>query len=216
MVGRNGSGKSTLVKLALGLYAPTRGRVLLDGLDLRDWERSALTRRFSVLFQDFVRYQLLVSDNIAFGDLEHAKNEREWAPAARRALVAELIAGLPQAYGTQLGHWFEGGHELSLGEWQRVALARVFVRQGADILVLDEPTASLDPESERAILSHLRGWVGSRTALLISHRASTIRFADEILVLDRGTCVARGTHQDLLQVSEVYADLFGKPPETEA
>jgi ATP-binding cassette subfamily B protein len=210
IAGRNGAGKSTFVKLALGLYAPTRGRVLLDGRDLRDWDREVLSQRFSVLFQDFVRYQLQVSDNVGFGDVERVGDEAAWANAARRALVDDLIRGLPQGYQTQLGHWFEAGHELSLGEWQKVALARVFMRERADILILDEPSASLDAQAEANLFAQFLEFSQRRSAILISHRLSTVRAADEILMLDHGRCVERGPHDQLLATPGPYAELFRK------
>lgn len=208
IVGRNGAGKSTFVKLALGLYKPSRGRVLLDGRALCEWAPHALSARFSVLFQDFVRYQLPIEDNIGFGDLEHAGDVDRYSRAAARAQVRDLIESLPEKYKTQLGHWFEGGHELSVGEWQKIALARAFVREQADILVLDEPSASLDGTTERRVLEHFRDGPSGRSALLISHRASTLRFADSILMLDGGRPALRGRHEDLILASPFYAALF--------
>ena len=208
IVGRNGAGKSTFVKLALGLYVPTRGRVSLDGRDLRDWDRAALSRRFSVLFQDFVRYQLPVADNIGFGDLARASDEGAAERAAKRAGVHELIEQLPQAYRTQLGHWFESGHELSLGEWQKLALARLFMHHSADIWVLDEPSANLDAQTEAELFSNFDQLVGDRSAILISHRLSILRTADQILMFERGRCVECGRHEELLEQSGRYAELF--------
>ena len=208
LVGRNGAGKSTFVKIALGLYTPTRGRVLLDGLDLREWDRSALSRRFSVLFQDFVHYQLQAGENIGLGDVPRASDEAAWTRAAERALVHDLLCALPEGYRTQLGHWFEAGHELSLGEWQKVALARFFMPEDADILVLDEPTSSLDAEAEDAVLTHFQQHATGRSAILISHRLSTVRMASEILVFDAGRCVERGSHSELLEKRGAYAELF--------
>jgi len=210
LVGRNGTGKSTIVKLALGLYRPTRGRVLLDGRELAEWDGSALATRFSVLFQDFVRYQLPVCDNIGFGDIEHLSDEARWARAAASAEVHELISTLPDGYRTQLGHWFETGHELSVGEWQKIALARTFMREQADILVLDEPSASLDATAEERILSQFHAASSSHSALMVTHRASTLRFADEVLMLEGGRITRRGRHDALLQASPSYAELFAQ------
>ena len=210
LAGRNGAGKSTFVKLAVGLYTPTRGRVLLDGRDLRDWDRHALAKRFSVLFQDFVRYQLLLSDNIGFGDVERMADETAWAAAAKRAGLQALIEHLPRGYGTRLGHWFESGHELSLGEWQKLALARTFMREGADILVLDEPSSSLDARTEAEAFGELLAFLKNRSAIVISHRLSALRAADEILMLENGRCVERGRHDELLANDGPYAALFAK------
>jgi len=208
LAGRNGAGKSTLVKLALGLYTPTSGRILLDGRDLRQWDRAALNGRFSVLFQDFVRYQMSAAENIGFGELTRLADAEAQELAAERARVAERIHSLPQSYQTQLGHWFEGGHELSTGEWQKVALARVFMRESADILVLDEPSASLDARTEAQIFDKFLEFAEGRSAILISHRIAALRGADEILVLDAGRCIERGNHQQLLENSGLYAELF--------
>jgi len=208
VAGRNGAGKSTFVKLALGLYEPTSGRVLLDGRDLRDWEKEALRQRFSVLFQDFVRYQLPAMDNIAFGDLAHQGDPTRVAQAARQASIHDVIRALPQGYETQLGHWFEGGHELSLGEWQKIALARVFMRREADIVVLDEPTANLDARAETELFEQFCSFGGQRSAILISHRLAALRAADMILMLDQGCCVERGNHDALIAAAGAYAKLF--------
>jgi ATP-binding cassette, subfamily B, bacterial len=210
IAGRNGAGKSTFAKLALGLYVPTRGRVLLDGRDLRNWQREALSRRFSALFQDFVRYQFQASDNVGFGDLEHLDDDASVTRAAQRALVHELIQALPRGYQTQLGHWFGGGHELSLGEWQKIALARVFMREQADILVLDEPSASLDAQAESDVFAKFLEFSRARSAILISHRLSTLRSADTILMFEHGRCVERGHHDQLLASAGAYAQLFLK------
>lgn len=208
VVGRNGAGKSTFIKLALGLYAPTQGRVLLDGRDLLEWDTAALGRRFSVLFQDFVHYQLRVADNVGFGDIERLENEAAWTRSTRLAGAGEFVENLPQRYQTQLGNWFELGHELSIGEWQKLALARLFMRETADIWVLDEPSASLDARAEAELLSQFLELTRNRSAILISHRLSTVRAADQILVLDHGRCVERGRHEELLARSGQYAELF--------
>jgi ATP-binding cassette subfamily B protein len=208
IAGRNGAGKSTLIKLALGLYAPSRGRVLLDGRDLREWNRAALARRFGVLFQDFARYQLSVRDNIGFGAVENLGDAASSERAARLAGVHELIERLPQGYRTQLGHWFEGGHELSVGEWQKVALARALMRGSADIVVMDEPSASLDAAAEEELTGRLWEFSKNKSVLLISHRLATVRGVDQILMLDAGRCVEQGRHEELLAKSGPYAALF--------
>jgi ATP-binding cassette subfamily B protein len=208
IVGENGSGKTTLIKLLCGLYLPTKGRITLDGLDLREWDGRALRRRVGVIFQDFVRYQLTVGENIGAGD-EHAYDDRgRWDDAAERALAKPVIDTLPERYDTRLGRWFKGGRELSLGQWQKVALARSFVRKDADVLVLDEPTASMDAEAEVQVFERFREHTEKRIAIVISHRFSTVRMADEIVVLDHGAIRERGTHEQLLAAGGRYATLF--------
>ncbi|MGD8828271.1 MAG: ABC transporter ATP-binding protein, partial [Gammaproteobacteria bacterium] len=154
LVGQNGSGKTTLIKLLARLYEPTEGRILLDGLDLRDWDEKVLRRRIGVIFQDFVRYQMLVGENIGAGDVDRFSDEPGWREAAARGLADDFIETLPRGYETQLGRWFQGGRELSGGQWQKVAVARAFMRRGADILVLDEPTAAMDAEAEARVFEH--------------------------------------------------------------
>ncbi|MBN2191443.1 MAG: ABC transporter ATP-binding protein [Polyangiaceae bacterium] len=208
LVGRNGSGKTTLVKLLTRLYAPSEGRVLLDGLDLAEWDETALRRRIGVIFQDFVRYQLTAGENVGVGDVRALDDEARWREAAERALVHDDIMALPLGYRTQLGKWFAGGQELSLGEWQKIALSRAFVRRDADVLILDEPTASLDAEAEAQIFSRFRDLIGSRIGIVISHRFSTVRVADQIAVLDGGRVVELGTHDSLVARGGRYAMLF--------
>jgi ATP-binding cassette, subfamily B, bacterial len=192
IVGENGSGKTTLIKLLTRLYEPTGGRILLDGRDLREWDSLTLLHRIGVIFQDFVRYQLTVGENIGAGD-DRAYDDRErWADAAERGLAKPVIETLPVKYDTQLGRWFKNGRELSLGQWQKVALARSFMRKDADVLVLDEPTASMDAEAEVLIFERFREVTDDKIAIVISHRFSTVRMADQIIVLDRGEIVAKG------------------------
>jgi ABC-type multidrug transport system fused ATPase/permease subunit len=208
IVGENGSGKTTLIKLLTRLYEPTGGRVLLDGRDLREWSPSALHHRIGVIFQDFVRYQLTVGENIGAGD-DHAYEDRgRWDDAADRGLAKPFIVDMPAQYDTQLGRWFRSGRELSLGQWQKVALARSFMRREADILVLDEPTASMDAEAEVRIFERFRALTEDKIAIVISHRFSTVRMADQIIVLDRGKVVERGTHDELVVLGGRYATLF--------
>jgi ATP-binding cassette subfamily B protein len=208
IVGENGSGKTTLIKLLCGLYLPTKGRITLDGLDLREWDGRALRRRVGVIFQDFVRYQLTVGENIGAGDEQAYDDRGRWDDAAERALAKPVIDTLPDRYDTRLGRWFKGGRELSLGQWQKVALARSFVRKDADVLVLDEPTASMDAEAEVQVFERFREHTEKRIAIVISHRFSTVRMADEIVVLDRGAIRERGTHEQLLAAGGRYATLF--------
>ncbi len=208
IVGENGSGKTTLIKLLAGLYVPTSGRVLVDGLPLGDWDPSTLRRRIGVIFQDFVRYQLTVGENIGAGDDRAYDDRARWAEAAEKGLAAPVIAELPTGYDTQLGKWFREGRELSLGQWQKVALARAFMRKDADILVLDEPTASMDAAAEVAIFDRFRERTKDQIAIVISHRFSTVRMADRIVVLDGGRVIESGSHAELLAEGGRYATLF--------
>ena len=208
LVGHNGSGKTTLIKLLSRLYKPTGGRITLDGLDLEEWDENALRRRIGVIFQDFVRYQLKVGENIGAGDAPRIDDEDGWSEAARKGMAAPFIDGFGDGYQTQLGRWFKNGRELSLGQWQKVALSRAFMRRDADILVLDEPTAAMDAEAEAEIFHRLSELTDQQMAILISHRFSTVRMADDIVVLDAGRIVERGDHAALMANAGVYAHLF--------
>jgi ATP-binding cassette subfamily B protein len=208
LVGENGSGKTTLIKLLTRLYRPTYGRVLLDGRDLQEWDQDVLRRRIGVIFQDFVRYQLMVGENIGAGDVREFENEERWKNAARQGKAAPFIEDMPAGYQTQLGKWFKDGRELSGGQWQKIALSRAFMREDADILVLDEPTAAMDAAAEAEVFEHFRSLMGHKIAIVISHRFSTVRMADEILVLDQGHIVERGSHDALMQHDGVYSKLF--------
>jgi ATP-binding cassette subfamily B protein len=208
IVGENGSGKTTLIKLLTRLYEPTTGRVLLDGLDLREWDPVTLHRRVGVIFQDFVRYQLKVGENIGAGDDRAYDDRGRWDDAAERGLAKPFIETMPDQFDTQLGKWFKNGRELSLGQWQKVALARSFMRTDADILVLDEPTASMDAEAEVKIFERFRELTDDRIAIVISHRFSTVRMADQIIVLDHGKVIESGTHDSLVAEQGRYAKLF--------
>jgi len=208
LVGENGSGKTTLIKLLTRLYAPGAGRITLDGLALAGWSPAALRRRVAVIFQDFARYQLKVGENIGVGDVEHFEDEARWREAATLATAAPFVDELPERYQTQLGKWFKDGRELSGGQWQKIALARAFIREGADILVLDEPTAAMDARAEARIFEQFRELAQDRMVILISHRFSTVRMADEILVIQGGRILERGNHETLMQIDGHYANLF--------
>jgi ATP-binding cassette subfamily B protein len=208
LVGENGAGKTTFIKLLAGLYRPTEGRVRLDGRDLKDWGDEELRRRIGVIFQDFNQYQLLVKENVAFGSVDHLGDELRVKRAVDQGGARELVSGLPDGLETQLGRWFKGGAELSGGQWQKVALARAFMREEADILILDEPTAALDAEAEHAVFERFRQLTAGRTAILISHRFPTVRMADRILVLEGGRVIEDGTHAGLLAAGARYATLF--------
>ncbi|MEH1801038.1 MAG: ABC transporter ATP-binding protein [Nostoc sp.] len=208
IVGENGSGKTTLIKLLTRLYTPDSGRIFLDGLDLQEWDVDVLRRRIGVIFQNFVRYQFTVGENIGVGDVEHLENKTLWQTAAEKGMAQSFIDQLPQSFQTQLGRWFKGGQELSGGQWQKIALSRAFMRSQADILVLDEPTSAIDAQAEFEIFNHFRAITQNQMVLLISHRFSTVRMADKILVIENGEVIEEGTHEELLQLGGRYAKLF--------
>lgn len=208
LVGENGSGKTTIIKLLTRLYSPSKGTITLDGLDLQEWQEEALRNRLGVIFQDFVRYQFTVGENIGVGEEGSFDNEEKWRAAAEEGMAAPFIEDLPEKYQTQLGRWFKGGRELSLGQWQKIALSRAFIRKDADILVLDEPTASMDAAAEAQIFEQFREITKDQMAIVISHRFSTVRMADEILVLDHGQIIEQGDHDTLIERGERYAHLF--------
>ena len=208
LVGENGSGTTTLIKLLTRLYQPDSGRILLDGLDLAAWDPGTLRRRVGVIFQDFARYQLKVGENIGAGDVAHFEDEARWREAAQLGMAAPFIEELPAGYSTQLGKWFKDGRELSGGQWQKIALSRAFMREGADILVLDEPTAAMDARAEAQIFEQFQELARQRMVILISHRFSTVRMADQILVIESGRILERGSHEALMQLGGHYAGLF--------
>lgn len=208
LVGHNGAGKTTFIKLLSRLYEPTEGRILLDGRDLRSWDREELRRRIGVVFQDFNQYQLKVRENVGLGSVDHREDEARITRAIELGGAREVVAGLSSGLETQLGKWFKDGTELSGGQWQKVALARAFMREEADILVLDEPTAALDAEAEHAVFERFRKLSRERTTILISHRFPTVRMADRIIVLEGGEVQEEGTHDDLVAAGGRYAHLF--------
>jgi len=208
IVGENGSGKTTLIKLLTRLYTPDSGQILLDGLDLQEWDIEFLRRRIGVIFQNFVHYQFSVGENVGVGDVNHLEDKPRWERAAEKGMARTFIEHLPAGFNTQLGRWFKGGQELSGGQWQKIALSRAFMRTGADILVLDEPTAAMDAEAEVQIFNHFRTATQNQMVLLISHRFSTVRMADQIVVLQAGEVLEQGTHEELLQAGGRYARLF--------
>jgi len=208
LVGENGSGKTTLIKLLTRLYDPTEGQILLDGLDLQEWDVEALRQRVGVIFQDFGRYQFSVGENIGAGDVRYIDDVRRWQEAAATGMAAPFIEDMRDGYKTQLGRWFKGGRELSGGQWQKIALSRAFMRSDADILVLDEPTAAMDASSEAAVFEHFRRASGDKMIILISHRFSTVRAAAQIIVIHHGEVIERGDHDSLIAEDGQYAHLF--------
>ncbi|AMR34605.1 ABC transporter ATP-binding protein [Mucilaginibacter sp. PAMC 26640] len=207
LVGENGAGKTTLVKLLARLYDPTEGRILLDGIDLKEYDIEALRLNMGIIFQDYIRYQMTLSQNIAVGNIKEINNDRLIEKAAQESLADALADKLPGHYQQWLGRRFNEGIELSGGEWQKVALARAYMKD-AQVLILDEPTAALDARAEYEVFQRFAELTKGKSAVLISHRFSTARMADRILVLDKGTILETGTHQELLAANGRYAELF--------
>jgi ATP-binding cassette subfamily B protein len=208
LVGENGAGKTTLVKLLTRLYEPTEGRILLDGRDLASWGEKELRERFSVVFQDFNQYQLKLRDNVALGSVEHQSDEVRVRRAIARSGAADLVESLEGGLDAQLGGHFEDGAELSGGQWQRLAIARAFMREEADIVILDEPTASLDAKAEHAVFERFMELSRGRTTLVISHRFATARMARRIVVLENGRILEKGSHAELVEAGGTYSKLF--------
>jgi ATP-binding cassette, subfamily B, bacterial len=207
LVGENGQGKTTIVKLLTRLYDPTEGQILLDGVDLREYNLDDLWKEIGVIFQDFVHYEMTASENIGVGRIEEANNPFRIRAAAMKTFAEKVIHKLPKGYDQLLGKRFEGGVDLSGGEWQKIALARAYLRD-AQLLILDEPTAALDARAENEVFQRFAELTQGKMSLLISHRFSTVRMADRILVLEKGGIAEQGHHDQLLKVGGIYAEMF--------
>jgi ATP-binding cassette subfamily B protein len=207
LIGENGQGKTTIVKLITRLYDPTEGQVLLDGVDLREYSLEDLYKEIGVIFQDFMRYEMTARENVAVGRIEEIGNMAEIVAASHKSLADEVIAKLPAKYDQMLGRRFETGVDLSGGEWQKLALARAYLRD-AQLLMLDEPTAALDARSEYEVFERFSELTAGKMALFISHRFSTVRMADRIVVLADGQIAEDGSHEQLMALGGQYAEMF--------
>jgi len=207
LIGENGEGKTTIVKLLTRLYDPAEGQVLLDGVDLREYSLEDLYREIGVIFQDFMRYEMTARENIAVGRIEQIDNLALLQQSAQKSMADEVVAKLSSGYEQMLGRRFEGGVDLSGGEWQKVALARAYLRD-AQVLILDEPTSALDARSEYEVFQRFAELTAGKMALFISHRFSTVRMADRIVVLEHGKIAEEGDHDALTQLGGRYAEMF--------
>ncbi|MCW5721593.1 MAG: ABC transporter ATP-binding protein [Devosia sp.] len=207
LVGENGAGKTTIVKLLTRLYDPSEGRITIDGTDLRDMDPRDIHTHIGVIFQDFIRYSFSARDNIGVGRIEARQEQARIEDAAERSLADAVIARLPKGYDQQLGRLFKQGRDLSGGEWQKIGIARAYMRD-AELIILDEPTAALDAKAEAEVFTRFKGLASGKTAVIISHRFSTVRMADRILVLDNGAILEAGSHEQLLAKKGRYAELF--------
>jgi ATP-binding cassette subfamily B protein len=207
LVGENGSGKTTLTKLMCRLYDPMAGQITIDGIDLRDLSVRDLRSEISVIFQDYAKYQMTARENIWLGNVKRSPDDMAIEEAAQRAGADEVIRTLPEQYDNMLGKRFEGGEELSIGQWQKVSIARAFLRD-SQLIVLDEPTSALDPRAEYEVFRKFRELLEDQAAVLVTHRLSTVKMADCIYVLEHGQIVESGPHDALIALDGVYAQLF--------
>jgi ATP-binding cassette subfamily B protein len=206
-VGENGAGKTTLIKLLLRFYDPTEGRILLDGINIKEYNRAEYQQYFGVIFQDFVKYELTIKENVAVGKIDQINNIPQLENAAEKSLADQVINEMPAGYDQQLGRRFKNGKDLSGGQWQKIALARAYMKD-AKVLILDEPTSALDARAEFEAFQRFIGLTKGKTAVIISHRFSTVRMADRIMVLKNGKVLEIGTHEDLMANKALYSELF--------